>query len=79
MSIPPKRSAVASHSVRQRVEVAYVARLRDRAIEAEVVAASRREPDIRPALVQHPSDGGPDSAARARDHSSLAFEAHHVS
>jgi hypothetical protein len=60
----------------ERVQVADVARLSDDALEAEVVPAARCETEVAAAVVQHPRDGGSDAAARARDHSSLAFEAH---
>ena len=58
------------------VEVAHVALLRDDAVEAEVVAAARCEPEVHPALVQHARERGADAAARTGDDRGLAFEAH---
>ena len=66
MSIPPKRSAVASQSARSCAEVAHVARLRDDAVEAEVVAAPRREAEVDAALVQQARDRRADARGSRR-------------
>ncbi len=63
----------------ERVEVADVARLCDRAGEAEVVAASRREAELAASRVQHAGDRRADAAAGAGDDCRLPIEIHVVS
>jgi hypothetical protein len=69
MSIPPKRSAVASQSATSPG---------DDALEPEVVAAARGEPEVAAAVVQHARHRGADAAARAGDHRGLAVQVGHV-
>ena len=74
--MPPNRSAVASQSRCKRRRVAHVARERDDAGQAEVVAAARGEAEVRAARVQQPRDRRADPAARAGHHRRPALNAH---
>src|SRR5262249_12318555 len=60
------------------LELADVARLSD-GVESEVVAASRCEPELDAALVEHARDRRAHAAACACDERHLAFECHRPS
>ena len=72
--MPPNRSAVSAASASRSVGLAHVARARDHAVEPEVVAAARREPEVHAGACERLRDGRADAAARAGDHCGLAFE-----
>jgi hypothetical protein len=59
------------------LEVAHVARARDGALEAEIVAAARRQPDRRSGGRQPAGDRRADAPAGAGDERDLAFELAH--